>query len=223
MITGVLVKLHDRTATFAAIDGFRLAVKRIELAEPVGQPMDVIIPAKTLIEVGRMVADSELPVEITVTPQGGQVLFHTESVDLVSRLIEGKFPDYERMVPKQFQTRAVLDRASLLQSTKQASAFAVSSANIAKLTLEAGGDLQPGKLLLSANAAEVGDNASELEGQVTGEGGQLAMNVKYMQDALNAISTPQVALEMQTGSAPGVFKPVGDDSLLILIMPMTVR
>ncbi|MBA3945385.1 MAG: DNA polymerase III subunit beta [Herpetosiphonaceae bacterium] len=223
VITGVLVRLHDASATFAAIDGFRLAVKKIELAEPVEQPMEVIIPARTLIEVGRVIGDSETPVEITVTPQGGQVLFHSDNVDLVSRLIDGKFPDYERMVPKQFLTRAVMDRNGLLQSTRQASVFASSSANIAKITLEAGADLVPGKLLLSANAAEVGDNKSELEGQVVGDGGQIAMNVKYLQDALNALPTPQVALEIQTPASPGVFRPVGDDSLLILVMPMTVR
>ncbi|GAC1385996.1 MAG: DNA polymerase III subunit beta [Herpetosiphon sp.] len=223
VITGVFLRLHDNTATFAAIDGFRLAVKHLQLPEPVSQPLEVIIPARTLVEVGRLLSDSQSPVEITVTPQGGQVLFHTDMVDIVSRLIDGKFPEYERMVPKQWTTRAVLDRTTFLQATRQASVFASSSANIAKLILEPAGDLMPGKVLMSSNAAEVGDNRSELEGQVTGEASQIAMNVKYIAEALNALPTSQVALETQNASSPGVLRPVGDDSLLVLIMPMTVR
>lgn len=223
VITGVLLRLRDTSATFVAIDGFRLAVKTLQLAEPVREPLEVIIPARALQEVSRIIADSESPVQITITPKGGQVLFHTETVDLVSRLIEGKFPDHERMIPKQHTTRSVVDRGALLQSTRQTSVFAASSANTVKVVMEPGGDLAPGRLTLSANAAEVGGNTSEVEGQIQGEGGQIAMNVKYIQDALNALPTAQVALEMQSAASPGVFRPVGDDSLLILVMPMTVR
>lgn len=223
VITGVLVKLRDTTATFVAIDGFRLAVKTLTLPEAVREPLEVIIPARTLQEVGRIIGDTENLVEITVTPKGGQVLFHSDMVDVVSRLIEGKFPDHERMIPKQFLTRAVVDRASFVQSTRQASVFASGSANTMKLTLHAGADLVLGKIVVSTNTAEVGNNRAELEGQVVGEDGEVAMNVKYVQDALNAMGTPQVALETQGAASPGVFRPVGDDSLLVLVMPMTIR
>lgn len=223
VLAGVLVKLQGNEAIFSATDGFRLAVKTVDLPEPVKTAQEVIVPARALIELGRIIGDSENNVEMTVTPSGGQVLFHTDNVDLVSRLIDGKFPDYQRIIPKQYATRAVMDRAGFLRDAKQASVFAASSANIAKVTLESGAEWGPGRLVLSANAAEVGDNKSELEGQITGEGGQIALNVKFLQEALTAIDTPQIALETQTGSAPGVFRPVGDDSLLVIVMPMTVR
>ena len=81
----------------------------------------------------------------------------------------------------------------------------------------------PGRLTLSANAAEVGDNKSEIEGQIAGEGGQLALNVKYLQDALSAMPTPQVAIETQTPATSGVFKPIGQEGYIHIVMPMSVR
>jgi DNA polymerase III subunit beta len=223
VLAGVLFKLQDQTITLSATDGFRLSVKTIDLPEPVRVAQEVIVPARALIELARIIGDSDSPVDITITPNGSQVLFHSENVDLVSRLIDGKFPDYQRIIPKQYATRAVMDRSAFLQAAKQASVFATSSANIAKLTLESGAEWGPGRMTLSANAAEVGDNKTELEGQITGEGGQIALNVKFLQEALNAMGTPQVGFEMQTQAAPGVFRPVGDESLLIIVMPMTVR
>jgi DNA polymerase-3 subunit beta len=223
VLAGVLMRLRGDQVTFAATDGFRLSVRTIELPEPVHAAQEVIVPVRALNELARIIGDTENPVEITVTPSGGQVLFHSENLDLVSRLIDGKFPDYERIIPKQYATRSVLDRGAFLQSTRQASVFAAGSANIAKLTLEAGAEWGPGRMTLSANAAEVGDNKSEIEGQVAGEGGQIALNVKYLQEALNAMPTPQVAFETQTPASPGVFRPVGQEGFIHIVMPMTVR
>lgn len=223
VLAGVLLKLADTGLTMAATDGFRLAVKTLELPEPVPAPQEVIVPARALVELARIVGDGEDPVEMTITPSGGQVLFHTGNVDLVSRLIDGKFPDYARIIPKQYNTRAVMDRGAFLQAARQASVFAIASANIAKMTLDAGAEFGPGRMVLSANAAEVGDNSTELEGQINGEGGQIALNVRFLQEALNAQPTPQVGFEMQTKAAPGVFRPVGDDSLLIIVMPMSIH
>ena len=91
------------------------------------------------------------------------------------------------------------------------------------MTIESGGDLAPGKLTISANAAEVGDNKGVLDGMVHGEGGQIALNVRFLGEALNAIKTPQIVIETQTAQNPGVFKPVGAEGYLHIVMPMTVR
>jgi DNA polymerase-3 subunit beta len=223
VLAGVLMRLKGRTATFAAADGFRLAVRTIELPEPVVEPLDVIVPARALIELARIIGDVEGGVEVTITPSGGQILFHTESMDLVSRLIDGKFPDFERIIPSQYATRTVLDTQEFTKAVKLASYFSTTSANIVKLTMESGGDLGPGKLVISSNAAEVGNNKGALDGMIHGEGGQLALNVKFLAEALNAIKTPQIALETQTAQNPGVFKPVGADGYIHIVMPMTVR
>jgi DNA polymerase III subunit beta len=223
VLAGVLMRLKGKSATFAAADGFRLAMRTIELPEPVAEPQDVIVPARALLELARIIGDVEGNVEVTVTPSGGQVLFHTESTDLVSRLIEGRYPDIERIIPASFVTRTVLETQELTKAVKLASYFATASSNIIRLTIESGGDLGPGKLTISANAAEVGDNKGVLDGMVHGEGGQIALNVKYLGEALGAIKTPQVALETQTPQNPGVFKPVGADGYIHIVMPMTVR
>jgi DNA polymerase-3 subunit beta len=117
----------------------------------------------------------------------------------------------------------VLETQELAKAVKLASYFANASSNIVRLTFESGGELSPGKLIISANAAEVGDNKGELDGMVHGDGGQIALNVKFLSEALAAIKTPQIAIETQTAQNPGVFKPVGADGYLHIVMPMTVR
>jgi DNA polymerase III subunit beta len=222
VLAGVLVKLRNNELVMVAADGFRLALRTIQLPEPVAAPTEMIVPARALIELRSILSDDD-QVEMTVTPNGGQVLFHTPTTDLVSRLIEGRFPDYERIIPQRFATRTVLETSELLKAVKLSSYFALSSANIVKLTIHSGGDLQPGKLQLSANAAEVGDNKGEIDGQVSGEDGTLALDVRYLTEALGAIKTAQVALETQTAQSPGVFRPVGQEGYIHIVMPMTVR
>lgn len=223
ILQGVQLRLRDNRATFAAADGFRLAQRTIELPEPVREPQELIIPARALIELARTLSDNDNPVEMIVTPGGGQVLFHTETVDLVSRLIDGKFPDVERVIPQNFLTRTVLDTQELTKAVKLASYFAAASANIVRLQMESGGELSPGRIIISANAAEVGDNKGQVDAMIHGEGGQIALNVKFLADAVAAIPTPQVALETQTAQNPAVFRPVGADGYIHIVMPMTVR
>jgi DNA polymerase-3 subunit beta len=224
VLAGVLIRLRDAEATFAATDGFRLARRTIGLSKPVREAQEFIVPARALSELSRILGDTESEVEITVTPSGGQVLFHTETTDLVSRLIDGKFPDFERIIPTSHATRSVFDTSELLKAVKLASLFASSSQNIIKLTLEPPkGEIGPGQLVVSANAAEVGDNTGEIDGMVAGEGGAIALNARYLVDALNAMRTAQVAFETQTARSPGVFKPVGAEGYVHIVMPMTVR
>lgn len=223
VLAGVLIRLKGREATFAATDGFRLARRTIELPEPIAEPAEFIVPARALNELSRILGDVEGDVQITVTPSGGQVLFHTETTDLVSRLIDGKFPDFERIIPTAYATRSVFDTQEMLKAVKLASFFANASQSIVKCTLEPGGEIGPGKLVISANAAEVGDNTGELDGMIHGDGGPIALNVKFLAEALATITTPQVAMETQTPRSPGVFKPVGQEGYIHLVIPMTVR
>jgi DNA polymerase-3 subunit beta len=223
VLAGVLIRLRESQAILAAADGFRLATRTMLLPEPIRGNQEFIVPARALSELSRIIGDTESMVSITVTPGGGQVLFHTETTDLVTRLIDGKFPDFERIIPAQHLTRTVLETQELLKAVKLASFFAVNSQNVVKLTLDPGGDLAPGNLIISANAAEVGDNRGELDAMIHGEGGQIALNVKYLGDALAAMKTAQVALETQTAQSPGVLKPVGHEGYVHIIMPMSIR
>ncbi len=150
ILTGVFTRFDGTKLTFAAADGFRLAVAHAELQTPVLQPFTAIIPARAMAEVARVIGDQDEPVSITITPARNQVLFHMANVDLVSQLIEGNFPDYNMIVPKSHNTRTIADTRSLLQATKTANIFARDAANIVRIEAvpgrrrDAGQDDPPG-------------------------------------------------------------------------------
>lgn len=223
VLVGVLVRLREQTMFMAAADGFRLATRQVPLAEVVSRPVEFIVPARALLELARIAGEAEGNVGMIVTPGGGQVLFHTPTTEFVSSLIDGKFPDIERVIPQQYATRVIVDTAELAKAVKLASYFATASQNAIKLTMEPGGELGPGRLVISANAADVGDNRGELDCMVHGEGGQIALNVRYLSDLLGVVKTAQLAIETQSPQSPGVFKPVGQEGYLHIIMPMSIR
>ncbi|NCC35846.1 MAG: DNA polymerase III subunit beta [Chloroflexia bacterium] len=223
VLAGVLVRLNDTRLFFAAADGFRLATRNVPLPEPVTRQSEFIVPARTLAELARIASETQGQVSITVATGGSQVLFHTETTELVSRLIDGRFPDVERIIPQQHVTRSVLETSELAKAVKLASYFATASQNVVKLTMEPGGELGPGRVIISANAAEVGDNTGEIDGMIQGEGGQIALNVKYLTELLGAIKSAQITFETQSPQSPGVFKPVGQDGYIHIIMPMSIR
>ncbi len=222
ILTGVLAKFDGDRLTFAAADGFRLSVRTAPLLTPVEEPIDVIVPARALAELGRVSGEQEDPISIQITPQRSQILFHLSNIDVVSQLIDGKFPDYNAIMPKRYNTRAVMDTAPLLKACKAASVFARENSNIARVGIEPGSELAPGHVTLQATSAETGDNAGEIDATVEGDAILIAFNVKYMIDVLNVAGATQVVLETTSPSAPGLIRPVGDDAFTHVIMPMHI-
>jgi DNA polymerase-3 subunit beta len=222
ILTGVLARFDKDQVTFAAADGFRLAVRTAPLIEPVAATVSAIIPARALAELGRVSGDQEGPVVVNITPSKSQVLFHLDNIDLVSQLIDGNFPDYAQIIPKKKETRTVVGTAELLKACKAANVFARESANIVKLTIEPGSEIAPGHITVQATSAETGDNVGEMDATVEGAAIQIAFNVKYLIDFLSVADAAQVALETSTPSSPGKFTPVGDDTFLCVVMPMHI-
>ncbi len=228
VLAGVLASFDGPNSTFtlAAADGFRLSVRTAPL--PGGpEKLDVIIPARTLLEVAPILSALDTTndgvVEITVTPNKSQVLFHTNDVDVVSRLIEGSFPNYQQIIPKSNKTHSLINTADLIKSTRRASIFARDSANVIRLAINPGEELTPGRITISATAAEIGDNEEELDAIVEGEAMQVAFNARYLADVLSVLNTTQVSLETTSASSPGVIKAVGAESQFVhVIMPMHV-
>lgn len=226
VLTATLMRFHDMGVTCAAADGFRLAVCQAPdvFATPVEAAFDVLPPARALVELCSLLDQGDDLVTIAISGTGGQIIFSTSGFELVSRLIEGKFPDFERIMPAAHTTRAILSTGDLAKAVKLASYFASASASIVKLVLDRpDGEDSPGRLTLSANAAEVGDNQSSMDALVSGEVGLIAINVKFFMEVLRVLKTPQIALELQTPQSPAVFSPVGDSRDRHVIMPMTVR
>ena len=221
LLTGVLAKIEGGQLTLAAADGFRLSVRTAQLSSPAADSVNVIIPARALAELGRIITAEE-PVYMSLPPGRGQVIFHHGNVELVSQLIEGTFPEYTNIIPKAHTTRTVMSTADFRKACKSSDIFAREASHTARLKIKPGSDLTPGQVVVSANAAETGDNVAELDASVDGGGVEIAFNVKYLVDVLNVIETPNVALETSTATSPGVIRPVGRDDFLCVIMPMHI-
>ena len=223
VLTGVDAQFKDDLLTLAAADGFRLAVFRLPLATPVEEPAEVIIPARTLSELNRLIADQEEPVEITVNPNKSQALFRLKDIELVSQLVQGTFPNYTQLIPQSFNTRMVVNVDEFLRATKTASIFARDGSGIVRLVIAPGSAKTPGKLTVSARSEEIGDDVGEIDATVEGEEAKVAFNGKYLTEVLSVLRETQVALETTNPSSPGVIRPLGVDNYLHVVMPMFVQ
>jgi DNA polymerase-3 subunit beta len=223
VLTGVDAKFEGKSVTLAAADGFRLAVYKMPLAEAVTKTTEVIIPARTLAELNRLIAEQEEAVEITVNPDKGQALFKLKNIELVSQLIQGTFPNYAQLIPQSFTTKATIGVADFLRATKTASIFARDGSGIIRLVVNPGAEMAPGKVVVSARSEEVGDDVGEIDAVVEGEEAKIAFNGKYLTDVLGVLHETQVALETTSPSSPGVIRPVGSDNYLHVVMPMFVQ
>jgi len=220
VLTGVLTTFEGDKVTMAAADPYRLSVRTGPLTSRVESKLEVIIPARSLQEVQRIIDDSDDQVEIFITPNGSQVIFHTDEADLVSRVIEGQFPNYRQVIPSgKAATNIVAQREDLLQATRLASLFARDSANMLRFQVDPSANPP---LVISANAAEVGDNTAKVEATVDGQNTTIAFNSRFIADALGSVTAPEVRLELGGPLAPGVIKIVGDDSYLHVVMPLRI-
>jgi DNA polymerase-3 subunit beta len=215
ILTGVLARFEGDQLTLAAADNYRIAVKTVPILDAVPET-SVVIPARALNELARILADVDDPVEVVLAAGRNQVLFHLDGIDLVSRLIDGQFPNYQQVMPQAHATRAVLDREELLRAVRPAALIAHESANIVKLQIGGDGD---GGITVSANA-EVGDHVGQVEAAVEGDGTTIAFNARYLADVLTNVAAEQFALELNGPLSPGVFKPIGDDQYVHVVMPV---
>ena len=222
VLTGVHASFKDDTLTLAAADGFRLAVHRAKLVAPVDEAA-VIIPARSLGELARLLTDQEDPVEVTVNAARSQVLFRMKNVEMVSQLLQGTFPNYAQLIPQGHSSRAVVDAAEFLRATRTAAIFARDASGIVRVLVTPGAEGARGKMTITARAEEVGENQSEIDAVVEGEAAKIAFNSKYLAEVLSVLDKGQVALETTSPSSPGVIRPVGDDSYIHVVMPMFVQ
>ena len=227
VLAGVLLTIQEGKMTLAAADGFRLAVRKVDLGEADAPDLSMIVPARTLSEVARSLPDDdEEVVQIAATPDRNQVLFKHKQAEVVSRLIEGQFPDYNRIIPKEAKTRVTLQTSDFLRATKAAQVFARDNSMIVRLQLvpsagDAAGAL--GKVTVTATSAEIGDNTGDVDASVEGEEQQVAFNGRYLRDALEALDAQQAFLEVTGPASPGIIRPAsGPNGYLHVIMPMHV-
>jgi DNA polymerase III subunit beta len=223
VLAGVLCELQDGRLTLAAADGFRLSVRSAEVTEQPGGDLSIVVPARSLQELARIIADEDESVDLWITPNESQLLAKAGSVEFLTRLIDGHFPDFRQIIPQQYETRAVIGREDFLAAARRAKLFAQSNNDIVRIQVKPGDDeLDPGIATISAQAAETGDNEDSVEASIEGNESQIAFNGRYLTDVLSVIRGGDVALEMTSPNAAGVLRPVGDHDFTHVIMPMVI-
>lgn len=215
VLTGILTQINGKKLELVATDGYRLAHKTTELDQEVN--FKALVPKRTFEEIGRLVSEDEVDtISLSLSDDHNQIIFAFGNTQLSSRLIEGQFPAWEKIIPTQIKARVITERAELLKAVKLASVFARSESNILKL------QNQPTKIVLSSEAKELGSQKKELEAQVEGEEVVIAFNTKFLQDILSAFSPTQVIVELSGPLSAAIIKPMGEEGLEYIIMPVNL-
>jgi DNA polymerase III subunit beta len=223
VLTGVKVELEDDSFTLAAADGFRLAVEKGKLGASIENEVGVIVPAKTLAEVERLLGDGSSSVELSIDNNGRSAKFRLDTSEIVTALVQGTFPDYDKLIPTSYGTKATVDLASMVQATRAASIFARDGSGIIRVVVSPGEGEGAGAVKVISRAEEVGSNENELDAKVEGEETKVAFNSKFLMDVLNVMNGDDVDLETTTPSSPGVFRSDKHEGYTHVVMPMFVQ
>ncbi len=216
VLAGVYLYVEDGALFIAATDSYRLAEKRLELSENAPKSFSVLVPARTMQELVKLLGESAGDVEIYVDEN--QVMFRIEDVELVSRLIEGQFPSYRRLIPDKAETSFEIATAELARITKVASLFARESAGSVRMEVK-----EEGEVSVVSSDSEVGGNTSSAECDVAGEDGEISLNARYLTDALAAVKSPRVMVAISGKLSPCVITPAGEDvadDYMHIVMPL---
>ncbi len=224
ILTGIYTQFSGNTLTMASADGYRLTVRSATLDFQADEELTVVIPARTLGEIAKVIHDDD---EIYVSvPEGrNQIMFHIDDVDVVSNLIEGQFPDFNRIIPAEHSTETIVYRDEFLRACKRAEIFARDNSNNAKILIAPSTDGGPGTVNVSAESNQMGDNSSLIDATIDGEDMEIAFNIRFLIDVLNVLPDEQILLETNSSAEPGVVRPIGRDEadqFLYVIMPMQV-
>jgi DNA polymerase-3 subunit beta len=218
ILTGILMKRGDAGVQMVATDSYRLAVKTASAeaikSESGKDDWQVIVPARALQELNRMLdpGDEDTAVKVFVAEQ--QIRFEVGPYILVSRLIEGQFPNYDRVIPSETDRKVVVNREDLQAAIKRAAI--VARAEASKLVFQS----KEGALTITAESGEVGRAHEELAAQVEGEDIEIAFNAEYLSDVLAVIGSDTVVWELSGPLSSGLLKGSDDPDYLYVVMPM---
>ena len=221
-LSGVLFDFNKDTLTIAATDSYRLAEKSLKIETNGSKDKKIIIPAKTLQEVIRIlsaikseeVSEKEEKIEIYVSEN--QILFSIGNIELVSRLIEGQYPDYKQIIPTNQETSIKINKSEFTRSIKAASIFSKTGINDINMDFPVGKN----KAIISSASTQIGENTSELDARITGKDNGIVVNFRYLLDGINNIDSEDVKIEIINNSTPCILRPENDDSYLYVIMPI---
>lgn len=222
ILTGIYTEINGDVITMAAADGYRLAVRTAQLEQPFGSSLNMVIPARALDAVGRIISEDDDEVSIVLPRDRDVVLFMLKNVSVSSQLLDGRFPDFTAIIPKAYSTETVLYTSDLLRACKRAEIFARDSAGSAQLVVKPPrGPGEPGEVVLVGRSNERGDNTGMLDANVEGEPLDISFNIRYLIDVLNVITDERVVFQSNGSANPGVLRPEGRSDFIHVIMPMS--
>jgi DNA polymerase III subunit beta len=227
VLTGVHLTIEADGLEFAATDGHRLAVVRTvnDESKPAQTEtdavagFDVTVPGKALRELERMLQMYHSTEAIAVRFDQGQLVFELAHQRLTSRLLEGQYPNYRQLIPRQFSRQMTIERRVFISALERIAVFADQKNSIVKLNM----DSVKQELVLSVDAQDVGSGREAVMAQISGEDLEIAFNVKYLLEGLKAINTAEVQMQFNTSTSPSILTPVGGTKMTYLVMPVQVR
>ncbi len=215
-LSGVLFKVDKDNLTIVATDSYRLAEKSIRLKEKTDTSLSSIIPARTVMEFGKILSKFQgknNDVEISITKN--QALFRVGNVELMSRVIEGKFPDYEKIIPKSTKTKILVSTEDFALVVKRVSLFAKENSDNIKISAT-----NDGKLIVATDETKIGEERAEINVKVDGENNKISLNAQYLLDVLMFIQADKVVFEIDDKLSPAVVRPVDKKDYVYIIMPL---
>lgn len=213
VLSGIYFNISKGKLSLVSTDSYRLSEKVINLKSKEIPEKEAIIPARTMIELARIIDDSEKEVNIYLDET--QIMFETDDFELTSRLIEGKFPDYKQIIPAGSETKAVVEKDAFASIIRVASLFSRESAGSVSLQFS-----NKGKIEVISSASQYGEADSSCEAEVEGKDTEIIFNSKYILDVLNNLPAGKVEIELSGKLNPGVIKKQGDKDFTYVIMPL---
>jgi DNA polymerase-3 subunit beta len=214
VLTGMLLAWDGKTLKLVATDTHRLAVDNLGVEGKAAQPVEVIVPARALRELERGLSGADEEARVRVQVGENQIQFTFGQFSLVSRLIEGQFPNYERVIPQDTDKELAVDREELLSALRRAAIVARAEAN--KVVFRT----QDSALTVEAESAEVGRAHEELAAEYQGEPIEIAFNADYLITVLAETDAERVTMSMTGPLNPGLLRLAGDESYFYVVMPM---
>ena len=213
-LNGILFIAEGKTLTLVATDGHRLAMAQSTLDADVPSKQEVILPRKTVLELQRLLKDEETAIEMRFA--NNQAKFSFSGMEFVTKLVEGKFPDYNRVIPKNHKNSVTLGRAPLLASLQRAAILTSEKFKGVRVNIE------PGLLRIGASNAEQEEAKEELEIDYEGDAIDIGFNVTYLIDALANMDAEMVRIDLQDGNASALFTLPDRPGFKYVVMPMRI-
>ena len=221
VLTGVKFSITNNVLTLASADGFRLSIISFELENENIPEIDFIVPAKSLLEVSRILPFTQDDVSVFLTKASNQVIFKIGNYQLTTTLTQGNFPDFNSLIPESNSTSCIIPKSNFKSAVRSLGVLAKDGNGI--IRLEISGTEENQNLLMSSKTDELGENSVILEVNSSGNDSKIAFNSKYLSDVLEVIDTENVILEINGDSNPGLIKPENNSNYIHIVMPMFVQ